>query len=93
MSKTAGPVLLILLVVAGISGFAQVQDAGLWMSVNIEKKITPALSACFTEEMRMNENITEVGAVLSEIGMMMKFGKHFRAGVSYRYTRQRRVDD
>jgi hypothetical protein len=73
--------------------YSQVNDAGLWISVNAEKKITAAFSACFTEELRMNENITEAGTVFSDIGLYYKIGKRFKVSASYRFTKKRRLDD
>jgi hypothetical protein len=72
---------------------AQVKDAGLWLSVDVEKKITPAFSASLTEEVRMNENVTEVGSLLTDLGLKYRFGERFKAGVSYRFTKKRLLDD
>ena len=83
----------LLLALAGNSLFAQVNDAQLWLSASLEKKLTRALSVGFTEEIRMNENITEVGTIYSDIGLSCVFLKRFKAGASYRYTLKRRLDD
>ncbi|MCK9203409.1 MAG: DUF2490 domain-containing protein [Bacteroidales bacterium] len=72
---------------------AQVNDAGLWLSAGLEKKITQRLSACFTGEVRMNENITEAGTLLGDIGIKYKFGKRFSADAMFRYTLKKRLDD
>jgi len=93
MNKTAGKVLLILLILAGFRSRGQVQDAGLWLNVSVNKRITPALSVSFTQELRMNENITEAGAFHSDLDFTYRFGKHFRIGAGYRFSKQRRVDD
>ena len=93
MNKLIRPVIFLFLLLAGSMASAQVSDAGLWMSVNIDKKVTQALSFSLTQEVRMNENITEVGNILTDLGASYRFGKHFRVGAGYRYSRQRRVDD
>ncbi len=86
--------LLLFLTFLSSQVFTQPQnDAGLWLDVNVEKKITQAFSVVFTEEMRMNENITEVGTVLTGLGLEYKFLKKFRVGVHYRYSNKRRLDD
>ncbi len=86
---------MILLFIAFSSGNgnAQVNDAGLWLSVNIEKKITPLLSAYFTEELRMNENITEAGTIFSEFGLSYRLSKRFKVGATYRHSHKRNLDD
>jgi hypothetical protein len=83
----------VMLVFAGIRVSAQVNDAGLWMDVNIEKKITRSLAVEFTEEVKMYENITEVGTIYSDLGLTYNFMKRFRVGGSVRFTNQKRLDD
>jgi len=85
--------LFILLLFAGAELRAQVNDAQLWLSVNLEKKITQSFSVAFSEELRLNENITEAGTIFSDLGVSYRFNKRFRAGVSGRYTLKRRLDD
>lgn len=72
---------------------AQVNDAGLWMSAEAEKILTPALSASVTGEIRMNENITEAGTVLADVGLSYRLWKPFTVGLTYRYSGKRRLDD
>jgi hypothetical protein len=72
---------------------SQVNDAQLWMNVNLEKKVTPAFSVLFTEEIRMYENITEIGTVFSELGASYRFDKRFKVAATFRFTNKKRVDD
>ena len=72
---------------------AQVNDAGLWASINVEKKLTSKFALTLTEEARMNENISELGTAFSEIGATYKIKKYISIGVSYRFIQHRRVDD
>lgn len=72
---------------------AQVKDAGLWISLNAEKKITSKLSATLSQEFRMNENISELGTVFTEAGVAYKLFKKGFAGLSYRFIQKRKVDD
>ena len=74
-------------------GTAQVNDAGLWTSVNVEKKIISRLTVSLTEELRFNENISELGTAFTEIGADYKFNKFVSFGASYRFIQKRRVDD
>jgi hypothetical protein len=93
MIRNPGHLFLFLLILAGNSLLAQVNDAQLWSSVNLEKKLTPALSIGFTEEVRIIENITEVETIFSEIGVSYRFWKRFKLGAAYRFTLKRRLDD
>ena len=93
MIKSRAGILILFLTFSGVIAFSQVNDAGLWLSANIENKITPALSFTFSEELRMNENITEAGSVFSDFGLAYKFGTRFRISANCRFTNKRRVDD
>jgi hypothetical protein len=93
MNRMAARFILMQLLLISFCGYAQVNDAGFWMSVNIEKKITPVLSAAFTQELRMNENITEAGTIFSDLGLQYKAGKHLKFAAMYRYSKKRRLDD
>jgi len=72
---------------------AQVNDAGLWASINLEKKFNKKWSLHFTEELRMNENITEAGVLFSEITGEYQYNKMFGFSAGYRFIQKRRVDD
>ena len=72
---------------------AQVKDAGLWTSVSFEAKVVKRLTATISEEVRFNENISEVGTVFTEVGLTYKLNKHFQFAGNYRYIRKRTVED
>jgi len=71
----------------------QQKDAGLWTSVNFEAKVVKKLTATISEEVRFNENITEVGAIFTDVGVEYKLNKHFQVALDYRYIKKRLVDD
>lgn len=93
MSRMTAGIVLVLLLLPSLTGLAQVNDAGLWMSVNLEKKITPVFSAAFSQELRMNENISEAGTIFSDIGLQYEYGKHLKFAAFSRYSKKRRLDD
>lgn len=93
MIKRQGYLLLFFLVLAGNSVLSQVNDAQLWLSVNLEKKLTTDLTVDFTEEVRMDENMTEVGTIYSNLGVSYRPWKRFKVGAFYRFTLKRRLDD
>ena len=68
-------------------------DAGLWASVTVEKKITLKMSAYISEEVRLNENVSEAGTVFTEAGLSYKIIKNLTASAAYRYIQKRKVDD
>jgi hypothetical protein len=71
----------------------QTQDAGLWTSVNFETKLVKNVSATVSEELRFNENITELGAAFTDVGLNYKLNKHFQFAVNYRFTQRHRTDN
>jgi hypothetical protein len=72
---------------------AQVNDAGLWASVNFEFKVSKKLSAGISEELRFNENISELGAALTDIGLKYKLSKRWQVAGNYRFTQRHRIDN
>jgi len=82
---------LSLVVFVTVSG--QVNDAGLWTNITLKKKITKRFDAYLTEELRFNENITELGTIYTDIGAEYEILKGFKAGAFYRHIYKRRLDD
>lgn len=72
---------------------AQVNDACLWTSLNIEKKFTPLLSANLNQEFRFNENLSELGAFYTDIGLNYKINKSIRISGNTRFIYNHRLDD
>ena len=93
INKSPGFLLLLILILTWSSLRSQVNDAQLWLSANLEKKVTSALSIDFTQEIRMDENITEVGTIYSDLGVSYRFLQKFKVGISYRFTLKKRLDD
>lgn len=72
---------------------SQVNDAGLWAGINIEKNITQAVSVEFNHETRFNENISEAGSFINEFGVNYRFDKKSRISVFYRLNAQRQLNN
>lgn len=66
-------------------GFAQRNDAGLWLSLELEKLLTKRLSLEFNHTERIAQNITRWDLAYSDIGLAYKFSKHIAASANYRY--------
>jgi hypothetical protein len=93
MSKKCLWLFFSLMVGISAPAIAQVKDAGLWASINLEKKLSRKVSIHFTEELRFNENITELGTFFSELTGEYKFSKVLSISGGYRFINKRRVDD
>lgn len=72
---------------------AQVKDAGLWLNFSMEKKFTKKISASLSQELRFNENISELGTAFTEVGGEYKFNKRFTGELYYRYVQKRQLND
>lgn len=71
-----------------------VKDAGLWLSATGEYNFSRQLSVSLSEELRFNENITELGTYFTDAGVSYKFLKgNLRTSLNYRLINKRRVDD
>ena len=85
--------LVLFLIFVSMKSYTQVNDAGLWTSVNIDKKIGYGFTAGLCQELRFNENISELGTAFTEISLDHKILKGFSGGISYRFIQNRRVND
>ena len=85
--------LIILFIMLGSAALCQTNDAGLWLTLNVQKKFTQALSVNFTQEVRVMENISEASTVFSDLGVDYKLNRHFKLAANYRRVYDRRLDD
>ena len=72
---------------------AQVNDAGLWAGINLEKKIDKKFSVHLSEELRFYENITELGSFFTEASLEYRLNKTFGFSAGYRFINKRREDN
>ena len=78
--------ILILFILPLITKAQVVSDAKLWAGVTVSKKINnPEIS--FSEELRLDENISHVDKFFSELGAEYKVIKGLSVGLNYRYSR------
>ncbi len=70
---------------------AQVNDAGLWISLAAEKKITQKLSLGLSQETRFDENISRLATSYTDVGAEYRIFKFLSAGIHYRYVRSRQL--
>jgi hypothetical protein len=71
---------------------AQVNDAGLWMTVSVEKKISKKFKVVVAEEMRLRENISMIGQLFTDVSLQYKVTKNFLISGSYRFSMKQNLD-
>jgi len=85
--------ILFFLLIAIPECFAQINDAGLWTSVTLEKKLNRKITLGISEEFRFNENISELSTFFTEAAVEYEFTKAIAISGGYRFINKRRVDD
>lgn len=71
---------------------AQVNDAGLWMTVSVEKKLNKKFKVVVAEEMRLRENISMIGQLFTDVSLQYKVTKYFFISGSYRFAMKQTLD-
>jgi hypothetical protein len=92
MNKLVSFLLGLLFFIVG-QAYCQVNDAGLWLSGNIEKKLSQSFAISYSEEVRLMENISEATTIFGDLGLDFKINQHFRISGHYRFIQDRRNDD
>ncbi len=85
-------VILLVLFFQSSGSFAQEQDAGLWLTANIEKKINNNWKAALSQEFRLKENYSQLGTYFTDIGIQYKISKSFNASLNYRFIEKLQPD-
>jgi len=68
-------------------------DAGLWTSLGVEKKLSSRWKVLLSEEFRFNENISELGTVFIDAGIEYKLLKKFFVSGNYRFIGVKMIDN
>lgn len=82
---------VLILVSSGLQ--AQTNDAGLWLGLKLEKKVHNWAGLALSQEMRFNENISELGTAFTELSYSTGWHSNFNGGIAYRFIQKRQVDD
>jgi hypothetical protein len=85
--------LLILLLCATITSFAQDRDFGIWYRISGELKIINKLELDLSASLRTLNNASKIEEIFFNIGLTYKFNKFLSAAVSYRFTEFMEDDD
>jgi hypothetical protein len=76
-------IVLFLVCLNSVSGQV-INDAGLWTTFNVEKKLNKKVSFFLTEEFRMRENITRLNLFYTDLGFSYKPKDFVKLSLSYR---------
>jgi hypothetical protein len=72
--------------------FAQQKDAGLWTSVNFKGEFSKKLQWSIAPEVRLRDNMTNVGSVFSDLGLDVDLPKKFSLTLTYRFGQRNEID-
>ena len=88
--------ILLLLLVCFFTCYAfsqAINDAGLWASLNLEKKVSKRLEFVLTQSIRIKENYSSVNLFYTDIGMGIKPFGFMKVVFSYRAIQKARLDE
>lgn len=89
------PVILIFCsLLISTSAFSQAtEDAGLWSTFNLDKKLNDKFSLFMTEEFRLRENFTRVNLFYTDLGVQYQLAKFLKIALAYRLIEKNLIDD
>ena len=68
-------------------------DAGLWATFNVEKKIKNNISFFLTEEYRLRENFTRTNLFYTDLGVAIRPYKYLKVSLAYRMIEKNLIDN
>lgn len=89
-------IVFLILITTGIlsQSFAQtINDAGLWCTFNVEKKLTQKFGILLTEEYRLKENFTRNNLFYTDLGLFYKPVDLIKVSLSYRSIEKFQLDE
>jgi hypothetical protein len=86
--------ILLISITAVVGAFAQASDdAGLWTTFNLDKKLNDKFSLFLTEEFRLRENFTRINLFYTDLGVEYRPAKILKVALSYRLIEKNLIDD
>jgi hypothetical protein len=73
--------------------FAQYDDAGMWNTVNVEKKLKGNFSLALTQEFRLKENFSKINLFYTEPGVVYRPYSFLKIELAYRFIAKKMLDD
>src|SRR4051812_35681363 len=87
-------ILLCIAVVSLSNVFGQAtNDAGLWATFNIDKKLTEKFSIFATEEFRLRDNFQRINLFYTDLGVEVRPAKFLKVALAYRMIEKNMEDD
>lgn len=74
-------------------GFNQVNDAGYWSELELEKKINLRSSVSLSENIRLIENFTRVSTHFTQLSYKYKILSNLNVALSYRFAQRFKYDE
>lgn len=68
-------------------------DAGMWNTLNLEKKINRNFSVFLTEEFRLKENFSQVNLFYTDIGVGYRYSNYLKVEMAYRSVEKHLVTE
>jgi predicted porin len=68
-------------------------DAALWASITLEKKISKEMDLYLSQKSRINNNISHYGLGYIALGASYELNKHVKVTGEYRFAKKSRLDD
>ncbi len=69
------------------------EDAGLWTTINVEKKLSSKTSLLLTEEFRLRENFSRINLFYTDVGVNYRPYKFLKVEFSYRFIQKYLITD
>lgn len=83
--------IILLLFCSFTVSLAQISDFELWSGVQLRKNITKKLRVSFEEEIRFNENISDIKKFYSEISLSYRLNRYIKFAAHYRFTENKTI--
>lgn len=76
-----------------VAAYLQVNDAGIWTGLGLEKELHKDFKLEAELETRFKENWSELATAFVDVSGRYDFSKHFRAALNYRFGNRQEDDD
>ena len=86
-------VTLLILISTGSLLSAQTNDAGAWINFTLEKDLPKKFTTGIELETRLNDNLSEVRSIFSEVYLAREWNDAFSTTLTYRAQARRRLDN
>ena len=68
-----------------LTSLGQIDDGKLWSSFTVKHKLSRKATVALTEELRLNQDITQVDQIFTDVGVEYEFFKNFKTAFNYRF--------